>query len=112
MTILKEFHKEFPKNFQRIPKEFPKNSQKITKKNPKKFPKHSQDFENIQFPTSHLEAENPFGLVFLSISTKYVLTLIANNREYVRCTYYINTFNPSLRNHDKTLKNVRVLLHS
>ena len=22
------------------------------------------DFENIQFPTSHLEAENPFGLVW------------------------------------------------
>ena len=35
---------------------------------PKKFlpkipPKSSQDFENIQLPTSHLEAENPFGLV-------------------------------------------------
>ena len=26
------------------------------------FPKNFQDFENIQFPTSHLEAENPFGL--------------------------------------------------
>ena len=25
------------------------------------FPKQ---FENIQFPISHLEAENPFGLVF------------------------------------------------
>ena len=37
---------------------------------PKKFskkssPKNSQDFENIQLPTSHLEAENPFGLVCL-----------------------------------------------
>ena len=26
-------------------------------------PKNFQDFENIQFPTLHLEAENPFGLV-------------------------------------------------
>jgi uncharacterized protein YozE (UPF0346 family) len=47
----------------------PKYEQKIvrisanSKENPKKFPKNSQDFENIQFPTLHLEAENPFGLV-------------------------------------------------
>ena len=26
-----------------------------------------KDFENIQFPTSHLEAENPLGLVTLII---------------------------------------------
>ena len=45
-----------------------KNSKKTSKKNPKIFqknqelPKNSQDFENIQFLTSHLEAENPlFG---------------------------------------------------
>ena len=37
---------------------FPKNQE---------FPKNSQDFENIQFPTSHLEAENPFGLVFSEV---------------------------------------------
>ena len=29
------------------------------------FPKQ---FENIQFPISHLEAENPFGLVLYRIS--------------------------------------------
>jgi hypothetical protein len=58
--------KEFPKNSQRISKEFPKNSPKNSKKFPKNskiFPKNSQDFENIQFLTSHLEAENPFELV-------------------------------------------------
>ena len=61
------------------PKEFltKKSSQNITSKNsfqkntphknPSKNipPKNHQkfyDFENIQFPTSHLEAENPFGL--------------------------------------------------
>ena len=44
-----------------IPKEFPKDSQKIAQK----FLKNPQDFENIQFLTSHLEAESPFGLVFL-----------------------------------------------
>ena len=42
----------------------------IPPKNPEKNPKNFQtisqkgsDFENIQFPTSHLEAEDPFGLV-------------------------------------------------
>ena len=47
-----------------ILKEFPMNSQKI----PLYPPKNSQDFENIQFRTSHLEAENPFGLVFHTIN--------------------------------------------
>ena len=28
--------------------------------------KNSQDFENIQFPTLHLEAKNPFGLVSIT----------------------------------------------
>ena len=59
--------KEFPKNSQRIPKEFPKNSKRIPKEFQKQSQKQSQripNFENIQFPTSHLEAENPFGLVF------------------------------------------------
>jgi hypothetical protein len=63
--------KEFPKNSLRVPKEFPKNSQKI----PKKFPKNSQDFENIQFPTSHLEAENPFGLVYVVFLQEKILDL-------------------------------------
>ena len=47
----------------KIPKIFPK---KILKKIPRISNinlKNSQNFENIQFPTSHLEAENPFGLV-------------------------------------------------
>jgi len=66
LTIPKELPNNSPKipkkfkNSQRIPKEFPKNSQKIPQKNPIEFPQNSQ---NIQFPTSHLEAENPFGLV-------------------------------------------------
>ena len=36
-----------------------KNSKKI----PNNFSNNSYDFENIKFPTSHLKAENPFGLV-------------------------------------------------
>ena len=47
----------------------PKNSfQKILPKNSKQLPNNFSisfsDFENIQFPSSHLEAENPFGLGF------------------------------------------------
>ena len=92
--MLKEFHKEFPKNSQRIPKEFLKNSDRIPKEFPmnsqripkdflknsqrinsqRKIPKNSQDFENIPFPTSHLEAENPFGLVFYKSSPKVKAT--------------------------------------
>ena len=45
--------KDFPKTSRRLPKEFQKNS---------KIQKISQDFENIKFPTLHLEAENPFRL--------------------------------------------------
>ena len=55
----KFLQKEFKKN--------PKNSPKKSRINPKNFQTISQkvpNFENIQFPTSHLEAENPFGLVF------------------------------------------------
>ena len=49
---------------QKFPKNFPKKSQQ----NIKKFPKNYQDFENtIQILTSHLEAENPFGLVYGSL---------------------------------------------
>ena len=43
-----------PKKF--LPKNPPKIFQAISQKN-------SLDFENIQYPTSHLEAENPFVLV-------------------------------------------------
>ena len=35
----------------------------IPKENLQKFPPNFQDFENIQVPTPHLEAENPSGLV-------------------------------------------------
>ena len=57
--LSKEFNKEFPKNSQKIPKSVPKNSPKI----PKKF-KNSQKIPGFRkFPTSHLQAENPFGLV-------------------------------------------------
>jgi hypothetical protein len=51
----------------------PKNSSKKSRKNPKNFQTISQkvpNFENIQFPTSHLEAENPFGLVFIPFECK------------------------------------------
>jgi hypothetical protein len=57
-----------------LPKKSSKNiPQKKTKKNPKKFQTLSQkvpNFENIQFPTSHLEAENPFGLVLIFFPVK------------------------------------------
>ena len=61
-----------PKNFPSknsskkiLQKKFQKKSKKIPK-NPKKKSNTSskKDFENIQFPSSDLEAENPFGLVF------------------------------------------------
>ena len=51
------------------PKKFLQKNWKIPKKSENSlnnFLKNSQDFENIQFPTSHLEAENPFGLVLFS----------------------------------------------
>ena len=58
------------KSFQIIPpkksRKFPKNSSKKAQKNPKNFQTVSHNvpnFENIQFPTSHLGAENPFRLV-------------------------------------------------
>ena len=48
------------------------NSEKF-QKIPKESPKNSPVIENIQFPTSHLEAENPFGFVYnkesLSLTT-------------------------------------------
>ena len=74
--------KELPKKCQRIPIEFQKNQREISKKSPKsprrisqnfkkspkdpkKIPKEiHKDFENIQFPTSPLEAKNPFELFF------------------------------------------------
>ena len=62
----KSSQKILPKNsFKKIPpkKSFKKMPQK-SKKNPNNFSKNSQYFENIQFLKSHLEAENPFRLVF------------------------------------------------
>ena len=53
--------KKFQRNSKEIPKKFQRNSKKIqknfknSKRTPKEFPKN--------YPTSHLEAENPFGLV-------------------------------------------------
>ena len=49
-----------------------KSSQKILQKIPpqkiqeksKNISQKIPNFENIPFPTSHMEAENPFGLVF------------------------------------------------
>jgi hypothetical protein len=61
----KEFHPKSPS--QNIPPtEFiPKIFQRTSPKNSKKFPpKIQKDFENFQFPTLHLQAKNPFGLVF------------------------------------------------
>jgi hypothetical protein len=51
-----------------IPKEF--------KKNPKEIPKNSPVFESIQFPTLHLEAENPFGLVLLILTHRWRNSII------------------------------------
>jgi hypothetical protein len=62
----KSSKKSYKKNpTKKSSKKFPK---KIPPKNSKNFQTVSQkvpSFENIQFPTSHLEAENPFGLVFI-----------------------------------------------
>ena len=75
----KSSQKIFPKkSFQKIllknsaeknSKKNPKNTPLKFWKNPKNFQSISQkvpNFENIQFPTSHLEAENPFGLVLIA----------------------------------------------
>ena len=62
--------KNSPKNFQKIPKKLHKNLPKNQKKNPINFSK--KDFENIQFPTSHLEPENPFRLVIQKIKAHYL----------------------------------------
>ena len=65
-------YKKIPKNSQKIPLRFPKKSQKFQKRfkdyqKIQEFPTNYQDFENIQFHISHLEAENPFGLVYGSL---------------------------------------------
>ena len=52
-----------PKNFQKTPKKFPKNS-----------PKSPKIWKNIQFPTSHLEAENPFGLLVFSDLVRWLMS--------------------------------------
>ena len=48
------------KTLQKILQKKKKESRKKSKKFPKNFSKSN---ENIQFPTSHMEAEDPFGLV-------------------------------------------------
>ena len=45
------------------PKNSPQNSTKFLK-NSQKNPKSPKKSQNIQFPTLHLETENPFGLVY------------------------------------------------
>ena len=64
------------KSSQKIsPKKIPqKNSQRIPKKI--NFSKNFSDFESVQFPSSHLEAENPFGLVL--VQTKVGLCTIVS----------------------------------
>ena len=70
ITFCYQLTLRIPKEFQNISKEdskgFPKQLKKKRKKTPKKSPKISKelDFKNLQFITSHLKAEIPFGLVF------------------------------------------------
>jgi hypothetical protein len=57
------------KSSKKNPRKIQKISLKNPPKNPKKFQTISQkvpNFENIQFPTSHLKAKNPFRLVCFS----------------------------------------------
>ena len=58
----KDFPKNSPKESQKIPQKFETNFQKKKiPNNPHKiFKKKSQNFENIQFPSSHIKAKNPF----------------------------------------------------
>ena len=68
INIPKKNPKKIPKNPNEMLPKSPKYSEKLKhyqkiQEFPKKLPKSSQDFENIQFLISHLEAENPFGLV-------------------------------------------------
>ena len=76
----KNFQQKFPEK--RIPEKIHESPQKslkiLPRKIPDKFPKTSQDFENIQFSTSHLEAENPFGLVFMKHECRENLSLMPN----------------------------------
>ena len=63
----KKFLSKNPSKNNKESKKNPKNSPKKSLINPKNFQTISEkvpNFENIQFPTSHLEAKNPFGLVF------------------------------------------------
>ena len=60
----KKFLQKNPPPKKIVRKNPPKKFQKKSWKNPNNFSK-IPNFENIQFPTSHLEAENPFGLFFL-----------------------------------------------
>ena len=58
-----------PKKF--LQKNPPKNFPMKSKNFPSNFSKKSLDFENIQFPTSHLEAENHFRLISITSAAEY-----------------------------------------
>ena len=81
-----------PKNPSKILQNNFKNSLKIPPKNPPKNPKNLKqflkkvNFENIQLPISHLEAENPFGLV-LKQNLKFGLV-----GQYKACGLVVHTF--------------------
>ena len=70
------FKKNCKKTLPKIPNQFIENSQKkiiIKRKIPPKFQKNSQDIENIQLPTSHLEAINPFGRIFFKNQSSLIV---------------------------------------
>ena len=57
---------KIPKNSQKNSKRIPKESQKNSQRFPQRILKilKTSHMRSFQFPTLHLEAENPFGLVF------------------------------------------------
>ena len=83
---------QFQKNSQKVPPKnpkispkyqlFPKNSQKMLQTIANKF-LNTQDFENIQFPTLHLEAKDPSGLfiqrLILKLRSKSFLHFTSKN---------------------------------
>ena len=64
----KKKSKKNPKNFRK----------KIPKKSKKAISQKVPNFENIQFPTWHLEAKNPFGLVFLAFWMYDIIWIVDN----------------------------------
>ena len=55
---------------------------------PQKFSKNSQDFENNQFPTLHLEAENLFGLIFYETEFEVWSGYGTGSTDKISCTFY------------------------